>query len=97
MDVQSLRGVYPAIVTPFTADDRLDEAALGKVTDYVIEGGVHAIMSTGGTGEFPHLDRQERKRATAVIVGAARGRVPVIAGTAAASTREAILLSQDAQ
>ena len=68
MDVQSLRGVYPAIVTPFTADDRLDEAALGKVTDYVIEGGVHAIMATGGTGEFPHLDRQERKRATEVIV-----------------------------
>jgi len=97
MDVESLRGVYPAIVTPFTADDRLDEAALGKVTDYVIQGGVHAIMATGGTGEFPHLDRQERKRATAVIVGAARGRVPVIAGTAAASTREAILLSQDAQ
>ena len=97
MDVQSLRGVYPAIVTPFTADDRLDEAALGKVTDYVIEGGVHAIMATGGTGEFPHLDRQERKRATEVIVGATRGRVPIIAGTAAASTREAILLSQDAQ
>jgi 4-hydroxy-tetrahydrodipicolinate synthase len=86
MDVQSLRGVYPAIVTPFTADDRLDEGALGKVTDYVIEGGVHAIMSTGGTGEFPHLDREERKRATEVIVAAARGRVPIIAGTAAAST-----------
>lgn len=97
MDAEGLRGVYPAIVTPFTADDRLDEAALGKVTDYVIEGGVHAIMSTGGTGEFPHLDRQERKRANEIIVRQARGRVPVIAGTAAASTREAIHLSQDAQ
>jgi 4-hydroxy-tetrahydrodipicolinate synthase len=97
MDAQSLRGVYPAIVTPFTADDRLDEIALARVTDYVIEGGVHAIMSTGGTGEFPHLDRQERKRATEVIVTQARGRVPIIAGTAAASTREAIHLSQDAQ
>jgi 4-hydroxy-tetrahydrodipicolinate synthase len=62
MDAETLRGVFPAIVTPFSADDRLDEAALTKVTDYVIEGGVHAIMSTGGTGEFPHLDREERKR-----------------------------------
>jgi 4-hydroxy-tetrahydrodipicolinate synthase len=97
MDAEKLRGVYPAIVTPFTADDRLDEAALAKVTTYVIQGGVHAIMSTGGTGEFPHLDRQERKRATEIIVREARGRVPIIAGTAAASTREAIHLSQDAQ
>jgi 4-hydroxy-tetrahydrodipicolinate synthase len=97
MDAESLRGVYPAIVTPFTADDRLDEAALAKVTEYVIQGGVHAIMSTGGTGEFPHLDRQERKRATEIIVSQAQSRVPIIAGTAAASTREAILLSQDAQ
>lgn len=97
MNAESLRGVYPAIVTPFTADDQVDEAALAKVTDYVIEGGVHAIMSTGGTGEFPHLDRQERKRTTEIVVGQARNRVPIIAGTAAASTREAIHLSQDAQ
>ena len=97
MDATGLRGVYPAIVTPFDSRDRLDEAALARVTEYVIEGGVHAIMSTGGTGEFPHLDREERKRATEIIVKQARGRVPVIAGTAAASTREAIQLSQDAQ
>ena len=97
MDAEDLRGVYPAIVTPFTADDRVDEAALAKVTDYVIQGGVQAIMSTGGTGEFPHLDRQERKLVTEIVVRQARGRVPVIAGTAAASTREAIHLSQDAQ
>jgi len=97
MNAESLRGVYPAIVTPFTADDRVDEAALAKVTESVIQGGVHAIMSTGGTGEFPHLDRQERKRATEIIVRQTSGRVPIIAGTAAASTREAILLSQDAQ
>ena len=97
MDADSLHGVYPAIVTPFTADDRMDEAALAKVTDYVIQGGVHAIMSTGGTGEFPHLDRQERKRATEIIVCQAGGRVPIVAGTAAASTREVVHLSQDAQ
>ena len=97
MDAERLRGVYPAIVTPFTADDRVDEAALARVTDYVIEGGVHAIMSTGGTGEFPHLDRQERQRATEIIVCQARSRVPIIAGTAGASTREVIHLSQDAQ
>jgi len=46
-----LHGVIPAIVTPFTEDgERLDEAALRAITRYVLDGGVHAIMTTGGTG-----------------------------------------------
>ncbi len=97
LTAETLRGVYAAIVTPFQDDETLDEKALRKQTDYVIENGVHAIMSTGGTGEFPHLSREERKDATAVVVDQSGGRVPVIAGTAGCSTREAIALSQDAQ
>ncbi len=97
LTAETLRGVYAAIVTPFQDDETLDEKALRKQTDYVIENGVHAIMSTGGTGEFPHLSREERKDATAVVVDQSGGSVPVIAGTAGCSTREAIALSQDAQ
>ncbi|MFQ5693351.1 MAG: dihydrodipicolinate synthase family protein [Nitrospinota bacterium] len=97
LTAESLRGVYAAIVTPFGEDERLDEKALRRQTDYVIENGVHAIMSTGGTGEFPHLSREERRDVTAVVVEAAAGRAPVIAGTAGCSTREAVALSQDAQ
>ncbi|MFQ5915019.1 MAG: 4-hydroxy-tetrahydrodipicolinate synthase [Nitrospinota bacterium] len=97
LTAETLRGVYAAVVTPFRDDEELDEKALRKQTDYVIENGVHAIMSTGGTGEFPHLSREERKEATAIVVDQVAGRVPVLAGTAGCSTREAIALSQDAQ
>jgi 4-hydroxy-tetrahydrodipicolinate synthase len=92
-----LHGVIPAIVTPFTEDgERLDEAALRAITRYVLDGGVHAIMTTGGTGEFPHLTAEERTAVTRIVVDEVAGRVPVIAGTAACSTREVLLLSEAA-
>ncbi len=96
MKAEELRGVIPAIPTPFTDDGEVNEAGLRELTDYVIDGGVHGIMTSGGTGEFPHLSREEKRLVTSVVADQARGRVPVIAGTAACSTREAILLSQDA-
>lgn len=92
----NLRGVIPAIVTPFTPEDNIDEDGLGQITEFVIKGGVHAIMTTGGTGEFPHLSREERFTVTRAVVEVASGRVPVIAGTAACSTRETLVLTEDA-
>jgi 4-hydroxy-tetrahydrodipicolinate synthase len=90
-------GVIPAIPTPFTADGRLlDEDALRRVVRYVVEGGVHGIMTTGGTGEFPHLSREERRRVTEIAVSEAAGAAPIFAGTAACSTWEAIALGEDA-
>jgi len=74
----------------------VDEAALRRVTRHVIDGGVHGIMTTGGTGEFPHLSREERQRVGAVVVEEAAGAVPVYAGTAASATWEAIALTEDA-
>jgi 4-hydroxy-tetrahydrodipicolinate synthase len=65
---KTLRGVIPAIVTPFTAKDEVDEAALGAITEFVIKNGVHAIMTTGGTGEFPHLSCEERAVVTRAVV-----------------------------
>jgi 4-hydroxy-tetrahydrodipicolinate synthase len=97
MNTEDLKGVIPAIVTPFTEDGEVNESGLRKLTDYVIDGGVHGIMTSGGTGEFPHLSREEKRFVTSAVVDQARGRVPVIAGTAACSTREAISLSQDAE
>jgi 4-hydroxy-tetrahydrodipicolinate synthase len=90
-------GVIPAIPTPFTPDGRsVDEAALRRVVRHVVEGGVHGIMTTGGTGEFPHLSREERRRVTEVVVSETAGAAPVYAGTAACSTWEAVGLSEDA-
>jgi len=90
-------GVIPAIPTPFTADgSSVDEAALRRVVRHVVDGGVHGIMTTGGTGEFPHLSREERRLVTEVVVAETAGAVPVYAGTAACSTWEAIALGEDA-
>jgi 4-hydroxy-tetrahydrodipicolinate synthase len=91
-----IRGVIPAIVTPFTADDQIDVEALEAITSFLLGQGVHAIMTTGGNGEFCSLLREEKRLVHEVVVRKARGRVPVIAGTAACSTKEAVLLANDA-
>jgi 4-hydroxy-tetrahydrodipicolinate synthase len=96
MNKSDLKGVIPAIVTPFAEDERLDETALITITQYVVKNGVHGIMTTGGTGEFPLLLREERKLVTKIVAAAANKQTPVIAGTAACSTREAIMLAEDA-
>lgn len=54
-------------------------------------------MTTGGTGEFPHLQRDEKKLVTSTVAEVVKGRVLVIAGTAACSTMETIMLSEDAR
>jgi 4-hydroxy-tetrahydrodipicolinate synthase len=94
---ERLHGVVPAIPTPFTADGReVDEAALRRIVRHVVDGGVHGIMTTGGTGEFPHLSREERRRVTEIAASEAGGAAPIYAGTAACATWEAIALMEDA-
>jgi 4-hydroxy-tetrahydrodipicolinate synthase len=96
MKLQALRGVVPAIVTPFDANDNVDTGAAARLTGWLVDNGVHGIMTTGGTGEFPHLDRGERRAVTRAVAQAAAGRVPILAGTAACSTREVLSLCEDA-
>jgi dihydrodipicolinate synthase/N-acetylneuraminate lyase len=94
---ERLRGVIPAIPTPFTEDGlEVDETALRRIVRHCLDGGVHGIMTTGGTGEFPHLSREERARVAEVVASEVAGSVPVYAGTAACSTWEAIALAEDA-
>ncbi|HKP18304.1 MAG TPA: dihydrodipicolinate synthase family protein [Gaiellaceae bacterium] len=90
-------GVIPAIPTPFTEDgSEVDVEALRRVVRHVVDGGVHGIMTTGGTGEFPHLSREERRLVNEVVVSEAAGAVTVFAGTSACATWEAIALVEDA-
>jgi len=97
MGPSELRGVIPAIPTPFTADGRaVDEDALRRIVRHVVDNGVHGIMTTGGTGEFVHLSRDERRRVAEVVAEETAGAVPIYAGTAACATWEAIALMEDA-
>lgn len=97
MFTQDLKGVIPAIVTPFTQDKQLDKEGLRKITSFVIKNGVHGIMTHGGNGEFPHLLREEKQAVTRIVVDEAKGKVPVIACTSACGTMETILLTKDAK
>ncbi len=96
MNLETVRGVIPAIVTPFDEQEELDIGSLERLTDWLVGQGIHGVMTTGGTGEFPHLSREERRASIEAIARSSSGRVPVIAGTAACSTREVLLLCEDA-
>ncbi len=96
MKVEKLRGVVSAIVTPFAKDGSVDYATVEKLAHMLVEGGVHGIMATGGTGEFPHLSDDERVMTTKAIVAGAAGRVPVFANTSACATHDAVRLSLQA-
>jgi 4-hydroxy-tetrahydrodipicolinate synthase len=89
-------GTYTAIVTPFK-DGEIDQGALEKLVQRQIRGGVDGIVPVGTTGESPTVSYEEHIQLVALSVRFARGRIKVIAGTGANSTREAIYLTQEAE
>lgn len=91
------RGIIPAMVTPFTTDDKINEQSLRQLTNYLIEGGVHGLFAVGSQGEFWALDEDEKRQVFEIVIDETRGRVPVYAGTGAVTTREAIQLTQMAE
>jgi len=91
-----VRGVIPALVTPFTKKDEVDLKGVEAITKYLVENGAHGLMPVGGTGEFPSLLREEKRDVIAAVARVAKGKIPIVAGTAACSTREVILLSNEA-
>jgi 4-hydroxy-tetrahydrodipicolinate synthase len=89
-------GTYTAIVTPFHKG-MVDEAALERLIQLQIKGGVDGIVPVGTTGESPTLDYEEHIRVIQLSVKFARGKLKVVAGTGGNSTKEAIYLTQAAQ
>jgi 4-hydroxy-tetrahydrodipicolinate synthase len=91
-----LEGVYTALVTPFR-NDAVDEKSLGDLVEAQIGAGVDGLVPCGSTGESATLSHAEHQRVVEVVVEAARGRVPVVAGTGSNSTREAVALTLHAR
>jgi 4-hydroxy-tetrahydrodipicolinate synthase len=92
-----ITGSLVAIVTPMLADGRLDLARFRQLIDWHIAEGTDGIVVVGTTGESPTVDFDEHKELIRVAVEHAQGRIPVIAGTGANSTAEAIELSTSAK
>lgn len=87
-------GSIVAIVTPMREDGSLDPDSLDRLVEFHIENGTDAIVAVGTTGESATLDAGEHCAVIRQVVETAKGRLPVIAGTGANCTREAIELTQ---
>ncbi|MCC7053695.1 MAG: 4-hydroxy-tetrahydrodipicolinate synthase [Gemmatimonadaceae bacterium] len=89
-----LRGCGTALVTPFTPDGALDEAALRALVEWQLAEGVDFLVPCGSTGEAATLDLQEHLRVVAITAEVVAGRVPVVGGAASNDTKRAIALSK---
>jgi len=92
-----IRGSIPALVTPMQEDGALDLAALKRLLDWHISEGSDAVVVVGTTGESPTVDMEEHCTLIRESVAHVAGRIPVIAGTGANSTAEAIELAHCAK
>jgi len=88
-----LTGSLVAIVTPMTKGGSLDLPALGKLIEFHVANGTAGIVVVGTTGESPTVDVEEHCLLIKAAVAEAKGRIPVVAGTGANSTAEAIALT----
>jgi 4-hydroxy-tetrahydrodipicolinate synthase len=92
----NIQGAMTAMVTPFR-EGKIDEQRLREQVEFQIKNGVDGLVPVGTTGESPTLDFKEHGRVIELTVQYAGGRVPVIAGTGANATSEALELHQIAK
>jgi len=89
------KGIFPALVTPFTQDDKLDETAYRELIRHVLPH-VDGLVPSGTTGEFSYMTEAEKIRTFEIALEEANGK-PVIAGTGCTSTRATVRLTQAAK
>lgn len=90
-----LHGVFPYLVSPIDAAGAVNDAVLGRLCDDLIAQGVHGLTPLGSTGEFAYLSWAQKQRVVEVVVQAARGRVPVVAGVASTTLADAQLQARE--
>ncbi|HTO05353.1 MAG TPA: 4-hydroxy-tetrahydrodipicolinate synthase [Opitutus sp.] len=93
MKLRPLTGTITALVTPFHGDE-IAYGDLAKLVGFQIKGGINGIVPVGTTGESPTLSHEEHMEVIRATIAAAKGRVPVIAGTGSNSTHEAAELTR---
>ncbi len=86
----AFHGVFPYLVSPIDASGDVKAGVLARLCDDLITAGVHGLAPLGSTGEFAYLSWAQRRRVVEVVVAAAHGRVPVVAGVASTTTADAV-------
>lgn len=94
---KTFRGVFTVMITPIDEDGKVNLPALAAFTDWQIREGVHGLIPLGSTGEFLSLSDQDWDDVARTVIQTAAGRVPVLIGTGAEDTREAVRLSCKAE
>jgi 4-hydroxy-tetrahydrodipicolinate synthase len=89
-----IKGIFPAMLTPLTSDQKINEKVLRQMTNYFIEAGVHGLFALGTNGEFHLFSEEEKLNIAKIIIDEAKGRVPVMIGTGGNGTAEVIELSK---
>jgi len=93
----AFHGIFTALVTPMKANDEIDFPTLAKQVETMIAAGIHGLVPLGSTGEFYALTAEERRAVLLTTLEVAGGRVPVVAGTNAGSTRDVVAFSREAE
>lgn len=91
------KGSLTALITPFTSEGRVDEAAFRRHVEWQITEGTNGLVPVGTTGESPTLTHNEHKRVVELCIEVAAGRVPVMAGAGSNNTVEAVDLARSAE
>ena len=90
MNKAYFHGVFPYLVSPVHETGEVNADVLARLCDDLIEAGVHGLTPLGSTGEFAYLTWPQRRRVVEVVIAAAKGRVPVVAGVASTTIADAV-------
>lgn len=90
MSTDYFHGVFPYLVSPIHENGEVNADVLAHLCDDLIAAGVHGLTPLGSTGEFAYLTWPQRRRVVEVVVDAAKGRVPVVAGVASTTIADAV-------
>ena len=88
-------GVFPYVVSPLHPSGDVNAAVLARLCDDLVKAGVHGLTPLGSTGEFAYLNWQQRRRLVEVVLEAANGRVPVVAGVASTTIVDAVFQARE--
>jgi len=95
MTEAGFHGVFPYIVSPLHPSGEVNAPVLARLCDDLIKAGVHGLTPLGSTGEFAYLNWQQRRRVVEVVLEAAKGRVPVVAGVASTTIADALFQARE--
>lgn len=94
MDTSFIKGIIPPIITPVKSDETIDEEALRRMVDFVIDGGCSGILAFGSNGEFYMMDEDGMFQGLSLMIDQAAGRVPVFMGIGAIRTSKCIQIAK---